>query len=607
MTTDKTDMNIVVVKKIFHRGKNRIGLFFSYDKELVNRMNKFKEATYSRTWHCWYLPYTKESFEAFKALNIPYNIAIENDRLGTVSYNNDTVDWRTRETALMPDNAPIVANEVTTNSVKKKDGGNSEADIVSDRRQKPGVVLQGGRFIVSMVYNKGDVDFIKKLKGAFWNEKERKWVCRATYQNAEALQQYFEVWTEEQWDEIVALIRKLPKFSRVKILNFDEDTIAVDLTRASEMVGFIKEIPERRYDKDRRLWIIPKDEELVHRVEDKCREQSISFVNHSDVPVTISKLLVKNDWRLYQKYLLKKYPKEYIPILNSYIDKLVLERYSKNTMDSYVNYFGAFLNYCTAKGIAFKDIEIENIIEYLTGIAYRNISSRTLTAQYSALQFWYEKVMYLGKFRVKGLNRPRKATILPKVMSAGEVRRLFSALNNLKHQTMIYLAYANGLRNGEIIHLRKHDINFERRELRVHQGKGSKDRVLTISPLMVQLLTKYIEKYRPKYWLFEGQQESSPYTGSSINAVFRRARGRAGLSSHYRLHDLRHAFATHLLERGTDIRIIQELLGHSNIKTTLVYTHVSNATKKNITSPIEDLGLEDEERDKNSDKKGDLS
>ncbi len=603
MAADSTQKNVIVVKKIFHRGKYRIGLFFDYDAELVSKMNAFKEATFSRTWRCWYLPYTAKSFEAFKTLNIPY--IIEN-----------TSDMRTRETAKKPDKAHIVTQKVTPESVKKKDGGNSEADIVSDVKQKPDVVLQGGRFIVTMPYVKADVDFIKKLKGAFWNVDEHKWVCKATMENAEALQEYFTAWTTEQWKKIEELVGNFPKHYRLKVLNYSDEYIAVDASNAEMMVDFIKEFPGRRYDSDKKLWVISKDAALVHRLEDRCRELGISFVNHTDVPETFTQLLVKNDWRLYQKYLLKKYPPKFQPMMNSYVDKLVLERYSKNTMGSYVNYFGSFLKYCVKNDIDFKDIELENIVDYLTILAHRNISSRTLTANYSALQFWHEKVMHLGKFRVQGLNRPRKATILPKIMSAGEVRRLFEELKNLKHKTMIYLAYANGLRNGEIIHLRRHDLNFERSELRVHQGKGAKDRVLSLGPLMIQVLKKYLEVYRPKYWLFEGQYKSNPYTGSSINAVFRRARGRAGLNSGYRLHDLWHAFATYLLAHGTDIRIIQELLGHNDIKTTLVYTHVSNAMKKNITSPLEDLGLEDTDdrnkedkpkEGKNRDKNGDLS
>ncbi len=135
----------------------------------------------------------------------------------------------------------------------------------------------------------------------------------------------------------------------------------------------------------------------------------------------------------------------------------------------------------------------------------------------------------------------------------------------------------------------------------IHQlkAKGNKDRILYLCTLMTGVLTNYIQEYTPDYWLFEGQQKGYPYSSGSIDKIFGRAHKKAGLNKNYRLHDLRHSFATHLLEKGTDIRIIQELLGHTDIKTTMIYTHVSNKTKKNISSPIEHLGLEDKKPDKN--------
>jgi site-specific recombinase XerD len=169
---------------------------------------------------------------------------------------------------------------------------------------------------------------------------------------------------------------------------------------------------------------------------------------------------------------------------------------------------------------------------------------------------------------------------------------------------MIYLAYANGMRNAEIVQLRKHDIRFDRDEIRVHKGKGGKDRMLPMSDTIKVLLAAYIREYKPNFWLFEGQRKGFPYSGTSLDAIFRRAKNKAGLNKRYRLHDLRHSFATHLLEKGVDVRIIQELLGHKDIKTTLVYTHVSNQTKRNIISPIEDLDLKIA---KNPTKKGNLS
>ena len=151
--------------------------------------------------------------------------------------------------------------------------------------------------------------------------------------------------------------------------------------------------------------------------------------------------------------------------------------------------------------------------------------------------------------------------------------------------------HGGGLRIGEIVHLRVHDIQFERQQLWIRKGKGKKDRVVMLSAALSKLLQIYMQKYKPVFWLFEGQNKEKPYTKSSLAKVFKRAKEKAGLTEAFTMHSLRHSFATHLLEQGTDIRIIQSLLGHSDIKTTLIYTHVSNNLIQKVKSLLDDLGF----------------
>lgn len=154
---------------------------------------------------------------------------------------------------------------------------------------------------------------------------------------------------------------------------------------------------------------------------------------------------------------------------------------------------------------------------------------------------------------------------------------------------MLYLAYGSGLRSGEILKLKVHDIDWERNQIWIRSGKGNKDRVVMMAESTRRILIEYGKKYQPKYWLFEGKKHGSPYSAASLTQIFKRAKQNAGIIPRYTLHSLRHSFATHLLDSGTDIRLIQELLGHSDIKTTLIYTHVSNKTLANIVSPLDEL------------------
>ena len=567
------------IKELFHKGERQIGLYFDYDAELISKIKSLKDARYSRSNKCWYIPYDKKSFEAFKALSLPYT----------------TPGRRTQETAQTLDKTPITTalktNAVVPPLVQEKDGGNPKANIVSDTKRKIEVVLQGRNFIIKIPYSKKDVALLKGLQGAYWNSKEKRWICYANKANAEAIQKAFAAWDATQWNDVVAHIAKLPPLSSLKIKNYREEYLSLEIKHSEKLVSNVKHLPKRHYLRNEKLWVIPKDEALIRQLQSKCKDLNVKFVNQSNVPVSYPELLVKEDWHSFRKYLLRKNPDVSPLDLEPYIDRLVQERYSQNTMRQYVNYFVRFVKDCKSKNIPLEKVSSRDVYAYLSSISYQNISVSTLNLHFSALLFWYERVMQKGTLQKSGIQRPRKQSSLPKVMSSGEVTRLFEQIRNRKHQCMIYLAYANGLRNAEIRTLRLHDIRFERDEIRIHKGKGKKDRVLPMSPVIKEILTEYIKEYQPDYWLFEGQDKGNPYSSGSIDTIFRRARKAAGLNPAYRLHDLRHSYATHLMEKGVDVRIIQELLGHKNIQTTMIYTHVSNTTKRKIISPIEDLSL----------------
>jgi integrase len=187
------------------------------------------------------------------------------------------------------------------------------------------------------------------------------------------------------------------------------------------------------------------------------------------------------------------------------------------------------------------------------------------------------------------ISRPRKRQQLPDVMSKGEAKRLFAQVRNPKQQVLLYAIYAAGLRPGEAVKLRREDVQPERVLIRVVQGKGKKDRCVMLSTVLQGMLKGYLEQYKPKHWLFEGQHPGEHYSVRSLQAIVKRARKAAGLRETIRPHTLRHSFATHLLEAGTDSRLIQELLGHADIKTTLRYLHVSNCQISQVRSPLDEL------------------
>ncbi len=188
------------------------------------------------------------------------------------------------------------------------------------------------------------------------------------------------------------------------------------------------------------------------------------------------------------------------------------------------------------------------------------------------------------------LERPLKAQKLPTVLSEREVAAILKAIDNLKHRTMLQLIYAAGLRRSELVNLKTNDIDRQRKVINIRGAKGKKDRITLLSEKFIVLLEAYLREYAPKMWLFEGAG-GEQYSASSLQKVFTAALQKSGVTKEATLHTLRHSFATHLLEKGTDLRYIQALLGHNSSKTTEIYTHVTTKGIDKITSPLDDLDL----------------
>lgn len=178
---------------------------------------------------------------------------------------------------------------------------------------------------------------------------------------------------------------------------------------------------------------------------------------------------------------------------------------------------------------------------------------------------------------------------MPNVLSKEEVKMILESLQNIKHRTMLSLIYACGLRRSELLNLKSNDILSDRLLLHIKQSKGKKDRIVPLSNKLLEMLREYYKTYKPKVWLFEGQQAGEPYSEKSLESVLKQAVSKACINKPVTLHWLRHSYATHLLESGTDLRYIQELLGHNSSRTTEIYTHVSNKSIQQIKSPFDDL------------------
>lgn len=282
----------------------------------------------------------------------------------------------------------------------------------------------------------------------------------------------------------------------------------------------------------------------------------------------------------------KKRPKKSVNIPKGYLEKLKIRRYSANTANTYISLFSAFVLHFHPK--APEQVSEREIKDYLLQeVERRNLSGSTQNQIINAIKFYYEQVLGLEKKKY-WIDRPRKEKRLPTVLSPEEVKDILSRLKNIKHHCIVALLYSSGLRIGELLSLRKQDIDLDRMQIFIRGGKGKKDRVSILAESMAKELLSYQALYKPKYWLFEGPEQTQ-YSRTSVGLLIKRACAAARIGKRVTAHTFRHSFATHLLEQGTDLRYIQTLLGHSSSKTTEIYTHVSQHALRNIKSPMDAL------------------
>jgi integrase/recombinase XerD len=268
------------------------------------------------------------------------------------------------------------------------------------------------------------------------------------------------------------------------------------------------------------------------------------------------------------------------------IEELQLRNYAPNTITVYIRCVAQFAQHFR---LSPDRLGLEHIRQYqLFLVQQKKVSWALFNQTVCALRFLYRHILHRD-WMIEYIPYPRREDKLPVVLSPAEVAAVFEATHNLKHRTILMTIYAAGLRVSEVTHLRLSDIDSQRQVIRVRQGKGHKDRQVMLSPKLLEALRIYWKSYRPRVWLFPGESPERPVSSETVWRVCHQAGEAAHLSKPISPHTLRHCFATHLLEEAIDLRRIQVLLGHRNLKTTSRYLHVSNLAVRTTVSPLERL------------------
>jgi integrase/recombinase XerD len=359
----------------------------------------------------------------------------------------------------------------------------------------------------------------------------------------------------------------------------DQDILSMYMPKNAELNAIVKKLGAH-YSTTKRMWWLPWNSYVGYS--SSMAFKGKAWVDYSQLPKMVKRDSEKNTTTAITS---KRKDKKALPAAPiEYVQKLKRKRYSKNTIDTYTYMFRDFISHFpNTEPEQLAEPEIRQYIDFL--IHTRKVAQSTQNQAINAIKFYYEQV--LGQQNTKYVfDRPRKEHKLPVVLNKEEVKAILNANQNIKHRSMLTLVYSSGLRSGELLNLAISDIDSNRMMIHIKGAKGKKDRYSILSKTALSLLREYFKQYRPKKWLFEGQS-GDQYSATSLRSVFHKGVALAKIKKKVRLHDLRHSFATHLLESGTDLRYIQTLLGHSSSKTTEIYTHVSERHIGLIVSPLD--------------------
>jgi len=368
----------------------------------------------------------------------------------------------------------------------------------------------------------------------------------------------------------------------IKILKLDSDRLSVSFPYNLIFVEKIKTIKGRRWHPDSKYWSFPNTNGTLEKILKIFEGEKI----HLDI-ILQSKFLKKPESHCEPRARRGAKQSHFEDLRR----ELLSRKYSYKTVKAYTYYNIDFLNFTGKKTT---DINDNDIKDYLLHLAEeKQFATSTLNQAINALKFYYG-TMLKRKF-VYEVKRPRRDKKLPVILSPEEVAKILSSVENIKHKAILMLTYSAGLRVGEVVNLRPTDIDGKRMLIHVKGAKGRKDRYSILSVKALSVLREYWQRFKPETWLFEGARAGRYISIRTVQKILERACQAVGIKKKITVHSLRHSFATHLLEGGTDLRYIQELLGHVHSKTTEIYTHVSTKSLGKIRSPLDSLALNEKE------------
>jgi len=583
---------VLTIKKIEHRGASRIGITFPYSAE-INRKLKSLGATYSSTLRCWYLDYKGDNYRLLQK-NFD-NLVIENPKTDNATAvlvagpeGRDLPPIATRENS-DSDVAQFPEKAVKTPAAEHKAENSTLA-------QKLHLQLReniGKYWVFSMTYHQAVSRELLKVKGIYWNKPQKVYMVLrhvAVKEKAEAILEapgffpgdYLEKEKPVQAGAVIV----------VKTHTDDPRWMQVFMPPVYLLREKIKRFAMSRYSVPHGCYLLPAAPGVYKALTVHYEPEKVVFENRLPAGYLQKEKMPNRKQFLLQsakRQVMEKTPETARGTIIAMMDAMLANNLSDSTIRQYGNAFCRFLGdngYCDPATLTHKQI-----VKYLGGLMEKGLSASTGHALVNALNYYYRHVERNLNFEFS-VPRPKKEHKLRVVFTPEECAAIFTAIGNPKHKLALMIAYGAGLRVKEVVTLKWGDILMAEQKIHVKNGKGKKDRLVMLPWSVMVMLENYRSLYTGNDYVFAGQFAGAHYSTGSLQKVMAAALEKSGLWKKGSVHNLRHSFATHLIEAGTDVRYIQELLGHSSIKTTMIYTHVSNKAITRIQSPLDRLPAE---------------
>lgn len=566
----------IIIKKLDFEGAVKIGIYFDHDAQTIETLKSI-DCRFSNYHDCWYSDYSSQAYAQLKK-HFPH-ITVEKPSENIAP--QQVAGYQSRD---LP---PIASGEIQSGLTIGNPGHTTQSPTLALKLRLQLLENVGKYWVFRMHYHYRVSKELMAVKGVYWNSNYKTFMALRHPAVKEKIERILEI-SPFFGDDFLSKeincrgqeIHLLPHFENTTLMEIHTPKIIAIQEK-------LKRFSMVRFHKVKGCYLLPASPLVYESLLLQMEPNEILIVNELPKNYLQKKNMPNKkqiDLSRTKNSLFDQVPEKGRLYILKMMDMILALNYSRSTLQNYANAFIQFLRHFDYQDP--ETISHYEIVSYLGSLMERGLSSASGHTMVNSLQFYFHQVAQNKQYEIT-LPRPKKEKKLPSVLTMEECLKIFQVVDNPKHKLLLLIGYGAGLRVGEIVNLQWKDILFSEYKIHVKNAKGKKDRMVMLPFSIISSLEIYRQLYNGKHYVFEGQYTGEPCSTGTVQHVMREALKKSGLEKKATVHTLRHSFATHLLENGTDIRYIQQFLGHSSIKTTTIYTHLTKNAVDKIQSPLD--------------------